>query len=314
MESAMKRSIFYLLLLTINIFSCEEQYLPSIPETTPQYVVEGYVEAGYSNQPVIVILTKSIPYLSKVSAEVLANSFVKGAKVSVNDQQNVVQLTEVCLNDLSDDQRKMALELIGLEGDSIGYNICVYVDIFNQVKREIGRSYDLKIDVNGEILSSTTTIPSQVPLYNLIWEEPPGAPNDTLAQLKVHIDDPGDEANFYRYFTSSNGGALIAPFSSVTDDVFFNGQSFEFPLSKAESRDGDFDPDTFGLFMRGDSVTVKWCTIDKAHFDFWNTRDNAANNNGPFSSYTRIASNIQGGQGIWGGYAVNLYHFIVPPK
>lgn len=314
MESKITWRFAIMALVITFLHACEEPYLPSIPESTPQFVVEGYVEAGGSNQPVIVVLTKSIPYLSKVSADVLAASFVKGATIEVNDQEKVVSLSEICLNDLPEDQRKKALELLGITGDSIAYDICVYVDILNQIDKKVGGKYDLSVRVGDTLLTATTTIPEMVPLHDFIWEVPPGKPNDTLAQLKVTINDPANKQDYYRYLTASQGGGLIAPLNSVTDDVLFDGQTFEFPLSKAENRNADFDPDTFGLFLRGDSVTVKWCTIDKAHFDFWNTRDNAANSGGPFSSYTRIATNINGGQGIWGGYAVNLYRLKVPEK
>ena len=57
----------------------------------------------------------------------------------------------------------------------------------------------------------------------------------------------------------------------------------------------------------GDSVLIKWTTIDEAHFDFWNTLEFSNANQGPFSSYTRLQSNINGGLGIWGGYSVSYY-------
>ncbi|MEZ4911399.1 MAG: DUF4249 domain-containing protein [Saprospiraceae bacterium] len=314
MESKISLKLAWLAIIFAVLQSCEEPYLPSIPESTPQIVVEGYVEAGDSDQPVIVVLTKSIPYLSKVSSDVLAASFIQGATVQVNDQEKDVVLTEICLNDLPEEERKQALALLGITGDSIAYNICVYVDILDQIDRKIGGKYDLSVKIGDTLLTATTTIPQLVPLENFLWEMPPGKPNDTLAQLKVTINDPANQNDFYRYLTASQGGNLIPPLTSVTDDVLFDGQRFEFPLSKAEDRNADFDPDTFGYFLRNDSVSIKWCTIDKAHFDFWNTRDNAANSGGPFSSYTRIATNIKGGQGIWGGYAVNFYRLKVPEK
>ncbi|MEL6924369.1 MAG: DUF4249 family protein [Bacteroidota bacterium] len=51
--------------------------------------------------------------------------------------------------------------------------------------------------------------------------------------------------------------------------------------------------------------------IDAAHFDFWSTLEFNAVNQGPFSAYTRIASNVEGGLGIWGGYSVSFYTVVV---
>jgi hypothetical protein len=97
----------------------------------------------------------------------------------------------------------------------------------------------------------------------------------------------------------------------VTEDVFFNGKTFEFQLLKAENINEDLDPETFGLYTIGDSIGIKWCNIDKDHFEFWNTLEFSNANQGPFAGYTRIDSNIEGGLGIWGGYSVSFYRLLV---
>ena len=119
------------------------------------------------------------------------------------------------------------------------------------------------------------------------------------------------EKDYYRYFTATNERALSAPFNSIIDDGFFNGLSFEFPLPESEAPSQDFDFDTFGFYNIGDEVQIKWCTVDEAHFNFWNTLEFNRQNQGPFSSYTLIATNIEGGIGIWGGYSVSFYNLVV---
>jgi hypothetical protein len=114
--------------------------------------------------------------------------------------------------------------------------------------------------------------------------------------------------NYYRYLVGINGGNLETGFSSVEEDLFFDGKTFEFQLFNPQTTRGDVDPDVFGLYFVGDSVTVKWTNIDEAHFDFWNTLEFSNANQGPFASYTRLQSNIDGGLGIWGGYSVSYYH------
>jgi len=124
------------------------------------------------------------------------------------------------------------------------------------------------------------------------------------------ISDPVDQINYYRYFTSINRSNFNAPFNSVADDALFNGQEFEFPLPKAEARNSTSSPSNFGLYHVGDTVGVKWTTIDEASFDFWNTLEFNAINQGPFASYTKVETNINGGIGIWGGYS-SLYYNII---
>ncbi len=300
--------------LSILIFSCEEPYTPSTLESEQEYVVEGYVEAGEDSNPVFVLITKSIPFISKIDPGKFSELFVKGAKVSVNDGDKTIQLTEVCLSQIPEPLKAEVYQILGFNPDSINLDLCIYADIFNQIKRESGRKYDLEIRIGDKLLTSSTTIPQPVSLKNFKWTETPGIPNDTLARLLVTIEDPKDVANYYRYFTAEGDENLIPPFGSVRDDALFNGQTFEFPLQKAERRGGDFTPETFGFFKRGKMARVKWSSMDKEHYDFWNTRDFNANSGGPFASYIRINFNIKGGIGIWGGYASETYNLTVPPR
>ena len=314
----MKKIKLYLLLsLGLWFVSCEEPYIPPTTEEDQQYVVEGYIEEGEGSMPTYVMVTKSLPYLSTIGPEQLANIFVKNANVTVNDGEKTVTLVQLCLNELPEELRRQALELLGLNPDSSSVNICLYVDILQQLNKKQRGKYDLNVDIDGYNLSATTTIPNYVPLYDPHFEEPPGEPSDTLAALWFKIKDPAGP-NYYRYLTTGDeGDGLLAPFQSTTDDSFFDGKEFDFPLNQAERRgggDGDNNFDDFGLFHRGDSLTVKWMCLDKVHFDFWRTRDFAANSGGPFSSYTRIKTNIKGGLGIWGGYSVGYHRLYCPPK
>ena len=307
-----KRNITGLLAIFLfGLIGCSEEFIPDTSDTEQLYVVEGYIEAGEGSLPAFVTLTKSVPFLSTIDLNTFNTLFVNEAVVTVNDGSKTVELTELCLNDLPEPLREQAAVLLGFNPDSLTLNFCAYVDINDELDRQFMGTYDLRIEVEDEVITSSTTIPELIPLTNFRWDDPPGVPSDTIAALFVTIDDP-EEKNFYRYFTEENDGGLIAPFSSVTNDNLLNGQEFEFPLTKAEPMDGDFDPETFGFYYRGDSIRIKWMCIDEAHFDFWNTLEFARNNTGPFSSYNRVSSNVDGALGIWGGYAVEYYEDVVP--
>lgn len=300
------------LLLSLSLLSCEEEYIPDTNLQEQEVVVEGYVEVGSNSNPTFVILTKSIPFISTIEPDKFTELFLRGATVTVNDGDKTVTFTELCLSDIPEELKAQVYEVLGYTPDSSAVDICLYVDLLGQLTKDYGRRYDLKVLIDGKEITATTTVPSFVPLDSLKWDDTPGEPSDTLAQLLVTINDPAGVANFYRYQTATEGSGFIAPFTSSIDGEIFDGKKFDIPLQKAERRGGDFDPDSFGLYLRGDTVTIKWSTIDKAHFDFWNTRDFSANSGGPFSSYTRIASNVKGGLGIWGGYATEQYKEVVP--
>ncbi len=306
----------YLLCFFCALFmSCETPYVPPTTDADQLYVVEGYIEEGPGSLPTYVLVTKSIPYLSTIGPDVFAKLFVKNANVVVNDGEKNIQLTKLCLNDLPAELRKAALETLGLNPDSTVLDICLYADLLNQINKKQGGKYDLSVTIEDQLLTATTTIPKHVPITKFRWDDPPGEPNDTFARLWITIDDNPGVKDYYRYMTTDKDNTtLYAPQESTNDDVFFDGKSFEFPLFKAEQRDSTTNFDTFGLFMRGDSCSIKWMNLDAAHYGFWKTRDASANRGGPFSSYIRIKSNIKGGLGVWGGYSVSNYSLYCPPK
>lgn len=295
----------------IWLASCSEPFVPDTSDVQP-LVVEGYVEAGNGANITYVFITRSLPFIADVSAGQIADLFVHDAVVNVHDGDKNVLLPEVCLDDLPIEIKLEVLQSLGVPPNIITSNICAYVDIGDQITREAGRSYALNILVEDQQLSATTTIPDYVPLYDFRFDQPAGEPSDVLARLFTTIDDPANVTNFYRYKTAEGNQPFVTPFTSVINDALYDGESFEFPLAKAEDRTEEVPFDEFGLFLRGDSITLKWMCIDQDHYNFWNTRDFAANSQGPFSSYTRINGNVSGALGIWGGISLDNYRLYVP--
>lgn len=305
-----KFSIHHLLILLCSILvtGCETEYVPDTAHLENKLIVEGYIEAGENPLPAYVILTKSFQAYGTIGADVFDSSYVHDATITVSDGVNSYPLTEVCLLDLPLEIRKEVAPYFGLDGDSLIFNFCVYIDIAGNIQAKEGGVYHLTVQTGTEILTATTTIPPIVELSDFKVLPPPGMMNDTLAQLDVFIDDPAGVKNNYRYLASINGSGYTPGFASVVDDQFFDGKGFTFSLSNPTSGADELEDGTFGLYTIGDSVSIKWCTIDNAHYDFWNSLEFSRANQGPFSTYTRIQSNIQGGLGIWGGYNVRYYN------
>lgn len=300
-------------LLLLVAAACEEAFTPPEIDEPLQLVVEGYIEAGEQPTPPYVLLTRSLPFFSTIGQDELDDIFVHDAVITVSDGEQTVALTELCLQSLTPEQRALAAEFLGIAVDSIAFNFCAYIDLSFRMIGQQGRHYDLRIEAEGKTLTARTYIPPLVPLDSLWFVAPPGEPIDTLAQLQVILDDPAGP-NHYRYFTGVNGGALRRPPNSVFNDDFFDGQRFRFPLAEAEADTADFNLSTYGYFERGDTATIKWMSIDEPSFDFWSTLEFARTNQGPFSSYTRVAHTISGGLGIWTGVAATYYTLRVPER
>lgn len=306
-------------LIILAFTACEEEFDPNNGTVESQIVVEGFIEIGQDALPTYVLLTKSFPFYNDISADRLDSLFVRDAIVTVEKQGGeTVQLTELCLDDVPADLRDEVAALLGLDLDSSGMapNICAYVDLQQEIQKEEGGIYNLRVESGDEVLTATTSLPHHVPLDSIWFTDPPGEPTDTLAEMNCRITDPASAKNFYRYLTAVNSRPLVSGFGSVTDDAFFDGMTFDFPLQKAEYTNDTTEVEfgAFGLWERGDTATLKWCSIDQAHHDFWLTFEFNRNNQGPFSAYTRVDFNIDGGIGIWGGYSVSYYQMVVPFK
>lgn len=306
-----QKSLVSALLLICFLTSCETEFTPESIENAEQIVVEGYIEAGENAGPTYVILTKSLPFFDEINQETFNNIFINDAEVKVFDGENEFILSELCISELTPEQMEIASEFLGVDANSEGVEFCVYIDLFQQITPEIGGRYDLTVKIGEETLTATTTIPELVALDSLKFIPSPGEDVDTLAQLEAYVQDPAGIDNYYRYSTQINSEPMIGGVPSVTDDRLFDGQFFAFPIAKAERRDAEFNTTTYGYYFVGDTLTMRWANVDKEHFDFWNTLEFNALNQGPFSSYTRVDSNIEGGIGIWGGYATKYYTLIV---
>ncbi len=302
-----------LLLLTMIIFhSCETEFVPEGTNLEPEIVVEGYIEAGDNTTPPFVFLTKSVSFFNEFDPSAIEDLFVHDAVVTVSDGDSEHSLNEYCLEEIPEPIRPLLIEALGFDPDSLNINLCVYLDLTGGLVGEIGKSYDLNIALpDGNVLTSTTTIPPHVPLLDLWFVKPAEEAPDSLLELRASISDADDRLDYYRYFTAVNGNAFRAPFQSVVDDAFFDGSEFEFPLPNAEFLEEDADFETFGLYQVGDTARIKWANMDEEHFEFWLTLEFNAVSQGPFSSYTQVETNIKGGLGIWGGYSISQYQIVV---
>lgn len=303
-------TIALILSTVLLVTSCEEEFELELSETAQQYVVEGYVEAGDGTLPSYVIITQSVPFFDELNPEEFASLFVNDASVAVNDGSKTIQFTKVCASTIPDGPIKDELSAtLGVDLTIVEVDLCVYIDLLDELNRDFGRSYNLTVNVGNDQMKATTTIPELVKVDSISFEELPGEPIDTLAQLFANLNDPLGQT-YYRYFTDDDNGQLNTSFSSITDDVQFEGQDFRFSLAQADQTDVDFD--LYGYYTVGDTITLKWCTLDSEHYKFWETFEYSLNGQGsPFTSYTRIAGNIEGGFGIWGGYAVQLEELVV---
>ena len=319
----MKHYLLYLVLSTaVFLNSCEKEVTIDLPVTDQYVVVEGKIEQG---QFPLVILTRSIPYYTELNNQTLANMFVTDAQVSITIDGKVIPLDKICLSEIGDTAIiKEVGEMLNLPS---GFkDFCIFSSINPALTGTPGKTYQLTVQADGKTLTSSTRIPEPVPLDSL-WFKPDGK-TDSLGFIYARLTDPPGRGNAYRWFARRinrftfgrevgkiKDNDFVAPFNSAFDDEFFDGLSFPFAYNRGRTpgaKQEDDENDERGYFKTGDTVLVKFTTIDAGVYQYYRSYYNSiASSGSPFASPANIKTNVTGGLGIWAGYGVSLDTLII---
>ena|ERR1051326_3305301 len=296
--------------------SCQKEIKVKLPAAKQKICVEGKIEPGI---PPYVILTHNVPYFGPTDLNTMQNLFIHNAVVLLSDGTTTDTLHEYCSQSLPDSLLPVVAQFTGVDTASLkNFNYCLYTTFNLSLWGTVGKTYHLTIDAStaekNYHLTSTTSILTPVPLdsvwYKYIKADHTG---DSLGFVYAHLTDPPAEGNCYRWLAMREGKdqSFIAPAGSVFDDKFINGQSFDFAYNRGSvpnSTAPDDNNEEEGYFKIGDTVVVKYCTIDRAAFDFFRQVDVAVYSQGnPFSSPSSVPSNVyprEDALGIWCGYGV----------
>ena len=309
----MKNTFKYLAFFSVLfLFSCEKEIEIELPETPPKLVVEGKIETG---QFPIILLSKSTGYFDPTDAVSIANSYVKDATITISNGTTTETMLKICSSTLTPAQKEALSNQLGIPRQLLDANdICGFTSL--TMPGEAGKSYTITIDWEGEQYVSTTEVPNSIPLDST-WFKIQGD-RDSLGFLWAELDEPATLGDRYRWFAkrinSYKHGVLtgqqkdngfLAPFGSVFEDKFINGIKFEFGYQRASEtqKEDDLAPER-NFFKVGDTVVIKFCTIDEGVFQFVDKSDRQVQSNGsPFAAPSNVPSNISnGGLGIWAGY------------
>lgn len=284
-----KPYILYLSLsiLFIGLISCEKNVTVKVPEGKEEIVVEGYIEPG---QAPLVIISKTLPFFGEINTNDVIQNLITNATVIINDGS----VTDT---------------LLGFSG--------LYTSA--TLRGQVGKRYALTVLANGKTLTAVTTIPNPVS-FDSVWWKVDGE-RDSLGFCWAKLSDPDTLGNCYRIFTQRinrytygtevgkiKDSTIIAVGGGASfEDKFINGRSFDLSFARGSfnfsEREDDNNEERF-FFKRGDTIVVKFCSIDRDHFNFWRKEESQVSSNGnPFGSPQPVVGNINGGLGVWGGYS-----------
>jgi len=286
-------------ILCLALTGCEKVVNINLGTAAPQVVVQGAIETGL---PPYVVLTSTISYSSQVNLTTLQNSFLHGATITVSDGSSTITLREYSFD-------------TGVNNKFYIYSVDT-ANLTNPMLGQVGKFYTLNVTYNGTTYTSVTKIPAPKGIDSMWFGQPTSQSSKIPAnaqQLFVNYTDPDTPGNYVRYFTQIDGGIYYP--SGVFSDQAVNGKTIDdIGLYAGYDNSIDANGDSLSYFYPGETVTLKWCEIDKNVYNFWNTYQYAnASLGNPFASPINIQTNISNGAlGIWAGYGSVLTTAVVP--
>ena len=247
------------LLIALHI-SCTEIIDVSTIAAEPQLVVEANIVL---NQPAVVLL-------SKTKALNQTNDFekVSQAKIQISDNNGK---TEYLIED---------------EHFSGKY-------VSKTMKGEQGKTYSLRIEYEGKIITSSSKMPLQVPIdsftvTNTLFPGGPTAKANVPApfyEIVLKFSDPLHIENFYRFDLYYNN--VKQDRNNIASDRFNNGKQIEVRLILFNDS-----------VKQGDKIVVEMLCIDKQVFNYFESMRNSGggprNASSPANPYTNLNGALLG--------------------
>jgi hypothetical protein len=279
-------NLFFLLAgiiaLTCVVSGCEKELDLNLPVTPSSLVVEGWIENGRNAE---IILSHSAPYFSVIDSNSLPDFAETHAKVTL----------------ISGSES----EILTLVPNQAYFPPFIYRSV--EMTGEIDSSYSIEVILSGDTLTATTTIPEPVFLDSVWFSCDPGL--ETKGRIWIRLNDNKAQDNYYRilYKRKDKDNKYIAPNLSTFSDRLFNGETVDLGFLRGFSSMIAVEEENY--FEVGDTVSVKFCTIDNIQFEFWNVYQNQvlAAANPLATSNNQLKSNVKGGLGIWTGYGATYY-------
>jgi hypothetical protein len=262
--------------------ACEKELDLILPDESSKLVVEGWIENGRIAE---VVLSHSAPYFSSIDSVSLPDFAESHAKVTLFSEQGE--------------------EILTLKPNQAYFPPLVYQSV--EMTGESGMGYAIEIVLTGDTITAVTTIPDPVNLDSVWFSTEPEL--ELKGRIWIRFTDDGTKENYYRLLYKRKGkdSTYVAANLSTFSDGLFNGKTVELGFLKGYSSMITLEEENF--FEIGDTISVKFCTIDREQFTFWNVYQNQvlAAANPLATSNNQLKSNIKGGLGIWTGYGANYY-------
>lgn len=213
-----------LLVVSCSVFlnSCEKQIDLDLKESDQQIVVEGIVYDNLGDN--FVALSKTRAYDDNGAIEKISNASVK----ITDNLGSVYSLYEI---------------EPGIYTDSTLLGVA-------------GMSYELNVNINGEIITATSVMNTRAEIDSISYEEETAFAEGDETEYRVycHFKDSANFENFYR-IKAFLGEEQKDGFINLSDE-FFDGKSTFFPVFEV-------------TYLEGEKATIQLLTVDELNFRYF---------------------------------------------
>lgn len=314
------KNLIYITFALLLLISCTKEVKIDIPGYESQLVIDGRIETGL---PPIIFLSESKEVYAETDLDAFLNGFINGATITMSNGTGTVTLDEICSGSLPPGTEEVVAGILGIPVNQlINYNICAYTTLDPLFVGEIGKTYTLNVNHNGETYTAETLILPPTPLTNTYWMA--DGSNTNYGYSWATLSDPANQFDAYmwevkRINTDINGDPLDAsftkPYSPVFDDNFFDGLTFDFWYENPITNPSLQEDSTKYKFALGDTLVIKFSKMDRPVFEYYEKKYMQLQTAGnPFATPTNIINNISGDAlGIWAGFSPSFDTLICLP-
>lgn len=263
--------VFFLFIVLFS--SCRKVINVDIDGVEKKYVIEAFITDQQDSSRVLISTTKNISENNDYPG-------ISGASVTVTDDAGAVTT---------------------FIEDSAGYYSAP------SFKGEIGRTYTLKVNINGANFTAVSRMPQKISMDTLYISDEILFGEARKIANTTYQDPPG-KGNCYRYVQYINGKKTKTIF--VNNDDYLDGNYVEARLWYLADDDDDKEDEKI---KSGDTVRLDMYCIDVAVYKYWFSLNMSATGNSQSASPANAVSNISGGAlGYFSAHTVQSKEIVAP--